>query len=79
MLFFWSLTNWGCGLQNKIKRQHPAWLRKMPEKQSILFAWPNIKSILEDIIGQRSYGFRDRGRYLSLHVTVKIILSLILL
>ena len=39
---FWSLTNCGCGLQQK-KKPHPAWvfLRKMPEKQSILFAWPN--------------------------------------
>ena len=41
---FWSLTNCGCGLQKKKKKKpHPAWvfLRKMPEKQSILFAWPN--------------------------------------
>ena len=38
---FWSLTNCGCGLQKK-KKPHPAWvfLRKMPEKQLILFAWP---------------------------------------
>ena len=29
----------------KEKKPHPAWvfLRKMPEKQSILFAWPNMK------------------------------------
>ena len=38
---FWSLTNCGCGLQKKKKKRlHPTWvfLRKMPEKQSILFA-----------------------------------------
>ena len=40
---FWSLTNCGCGLQKK-KKPHPAWvfLRKMPEKQLILFAWPYV-------------------------------------
>ena len=29
--------------KKKEKKPHPAWvfLRKMPEKQSILFAWPN--------------------------------------
>ena len=44
---FWSLTNCGCGLQKKKKKPHPAWvfLRKMPEKQLILFAWPNGKII----------------------------------
>ena len=43
---FWSLTNCGCGLQKeKKKKPHPAWvfLRKMPEKQSILFAWPKVR------------------------------------
>ena len=41
---FRSLTNCGCGLQKKKKKPHPAWvfLRKMPEKQSILFAWPKV-------------------------------------
>ena len=39
---FWSLTNCGCGLQQKKKKPLPwVFLRKMPEKQSILFAWPN--------------------------------------
>ena len=42
---FWSLTNCGCGLQKK-KKPHPAWvfLKKMLEKQLILFAWPNSMS-----------------------------------
>ena len=48
---FWSLTNCGCGLHQK-KKPHPAWvfLRKMPEKQSILFAWPNIRYKLLGIL-----------------------------
>ena len=31
-----------CKKKKKKKKPHPAWvfLRKMPEKQSILFAWP---------------------------------------
>ena len=41
-MVFWSLTNCACCLHNKDKKPHPAWvfLRKMPEKQLILFAWP---------------------------------------
>ena len=33
--------------KRKEKKPHPAWvfLRKMPEKQSILFAWPNLRNI----------------------------------
>ena len=47
---FWSLNNCGCDLQKrKKKKPHPAWvfLRKMPEKQSILFAWPYQPSFIQ--------------------------------
>ena len=50
---FWSLTNCGCGLQKKRrKKPHPAWvfLRKMPEKQLILFAWPYVQYILSEYL-----------------------------
>ena len=55
---FWSLTNCGCGLQKK-KKPHPA-LRKMPEKQLILFAWPigllfTCKHILCCTIAEKFY------------------------
>ena len=35
--------------KKKEKKPHPAWvfLRKMPEKQSILFAWPKQSTIYE--------------------------------
>ena len=45
LVVFWSLTNWGCGLQNKIKAASCMSLpKKNPEKQSILFALPNTVS-----------------------------------
>ena len=58
---FWSLTNCGCGLQQQ-KKPHPAWvfLRKMPEKQLILFAWPYIASYKWNIDKIRLAGCQER-------------------